>query len=171
MAKGNIWTTENIPDQRGKIVIVTGANSGIGFESARALAQRGATVIMACRSLEKGEAAAGQIRHENLRGKVILQQLNLADLGSVGHFAEDFLAEFTQLDILINNGGVMATPYQLTEDGFELQFATNHLGHFKLTGLLIDVLKNTPYSRVITVTSYGHFFGTINFRDLNSQRF
>jgi len=171
MAKKNVWTTENIPDQSGKIVIVTGANSGIGFETVRALALHGATVIMACRSLEKGQAAVDQIRGENPRGQVFLQRLDLADLDSVGQFAEIFLADNSRLDILINNAGVMATPYQRTADGFELQFATNHLGHFKLTGLLIDLLKSTPNSRVVTVTSYGHLFGRINFNDLNSQRF
>ena len=171
MAKKNVWTTENIPDQSGKIVIVTGANSGIGFETVRALALHGATVIMACRSLEKGQAAVDQIRGENPRGQVFLQRLDLADLDSVGQFAEIFLADNSRLDILINNAGVMATPYQRTADGFELQFATNHLGHFKLTGLLIDLLRRTPNSRVVTVSSYGHFFGRINFNDLNSQRF
>jgi len=165
------WTTEDIPDQSGKIVIVTGANSGIGFETARLLALHGAAVVMACRNLEKGQAAVDQIRSQNHRGQAILQRLDLADLASVGQFAESYLAEFDRLDILINNAGVMATPYQKTRDGFEQQFCTNHLGHFKLTGLLINILKNTPDARVVTVSSYGHFFGRINFRDLNSQRF
>jgi NAD(P)-dependent dehydrogenase (short-subunit alcohol dehydrogenase family) len=171
MSKANKWTTKNIPDQSGKIVIVTGANSGIGYEATRALAMRGATVIMACRNIEKGETAAEQIQKEDSQGKVILQRLDLADLNSVRQFAENFLAEFERLDVLVNNGGIMATPYGKTADGFELQFGTNNLGHFMLTGLLINLLKSTPNSRVVTVTSYAHFFGMINFSDLNSERF
>jgi NAD(P)-dependent dehydrogenase (short-subunit alcohol dehydrogenase family) len=171
MSKEYHWTTDNIPDQSGKIVIVTGANSGIGYGAARALVHKGATVIMACRSLEKGEAAVAQIIKEDPRGQVILRQLDLADLNSVRAFAKDILAEFDRLDILINNAGVMATPYRKTTDGFEMQFGTNHLGHFTLTGLLIDLLKATPNSRVVTVSSYAHFFGRINFGDLNSENF
>jgi NAD(P)-dependent dehydrogenase (short-subunit alcohol dehydrogenase family) len=168
--KNDKWTLENIPDQRGKIVIVTGANSGIGYEAARALARKGANVIMACRSLEKGEAAVAQIRRENLQGDVILRQLDLADLSSVRNFADEFLAEYKQLNILINNAGVMAIPYRKTKDGFEMQFGTNHLGHFALTGLLFELLKNTPNSRVVTVSSYAHIVGKINFDDLNSEK-
>jgi NAD(P)-dependent dehydrogenase (short-subunit alcohol dehydrogenase family) len=171
MSHQNKWTVENIPNQDGKIVIVTGANSGLGFEASRALAHRGATVIMACRSLEKGEAAAGQIRSASPRGTVIVHRLDLSALDSVQGFAEGYLKEFDRLDILINNAGVMAIPYQKTVDGFEMQFGTNHIGHFKLTGLLIGALKSTPASRVVTVTSYAHFFGWINFRDLNGERF
>ena len=168
--KNDKWTLENIPDQRGKIVIVTGANSGIGYEAARALARKGANVIMACRSLEKGEAAVAQIRRENLQGDVILRQLDLADLSSVRNFADEFLAEYKQLNILINNAGVMAIPYRKTKDDFEMQFGTNHLGHFALTGLLFELLKNTPNSRVVTVSSYAHIVGKINFDDLNSEK-
>ena len=168
--KNDKWTLENIPDQRGKIVIVTGANSGIGYEAARALARKGANVIMACRSLEKGEAAMAQIRRENLQGEAILRQLDLADLSSVRNFADEFLEEYKQLNILINNAGVMAIPYRKTKDGFEMQFGTNHLGHFALTGLLFELLKNTPNSRVVTVSSYAHIVGKINFDDLNSEK-
>jgi NAD(P)-dependent dehydrogenase (short-subunit alcohol dehydrogenase family) len=151
-------------------MIVTGANSGIGYEAARALTLKGATVIMACRNLEKGKAAAIQIRGENIPGQVVVKQLDLADLDSVSSFVQDFLAEYNQLDILINNAGVMATPYRKTADGFEMQFGTNHLGHFALTGLLIDLLKVTPKSRVVTVSSYVHYLGKINFDDLNSEK-
>jgi NAD(P)-dependent dehydrogenase (short-subunit alcohol dehydrogenase family) len=167
----NSWTIEDIPDKSGKIVIVTGANSGIGYEATRSLAHRGATVVMACRSLEKGQIALEQIQGENPRGKIILRQVDLADLSTVKRFAGRFLEEFDRLDILINNAGVMATPYQKTVDGFERQFGTNHLGHFMLTGLLIDLLKSTSNSRVVTVSSYAHIFGMINFNDLNSERF
>jgi len=170
MNNGNHWTTENIPDQSGKIVIVTGANSGIGYEAARALTFKGATVIMACRDPEKGEAAALQIRSENIQGQVVVKQLDLADLDSISSFAQAFLAEYNQLDILINNAGVMATPYRKTADGFEMQFGTNHLGHFALTGLLIDLMIATPKSRVVTVSSYVHYLGKINFDDLNSEK-
>jgi NAD(P)-dependent dehydrogenase (short-subunit alcohol dehydrogenase family) len=167
----NKWTINQMPDQSGKVVIVTGANSGIGFESARALAHKGAVVIMACRSLEKGEIALEKIQNENPAGKVVLQQIDLADLASVRRFAENILSLYDRLDILINNGGIMATPYGKTVDGFETQFGTNHLGHFLLTGLLIDLLKDTPDSRVITVTSYAHYFGRIAFNDLNGENF
>jgi len=171
MGKENQWTTNHIPDQGDKIVIVTGANSGLGFETSRALAHRGAAVIMACRSLEKGEAAAEQIRGESPQGRVLVKWLDLTDLSSVQRFAENYLEEYSRLDILINNAGVMVTPSQRTVEGFELQFGTNHLGHFKLTGLLINLLKRTPHARVVTVSSYAHYFGRINFRDLNSERF
>ena len=137
------WTTKNIPDQSGKVVIVTGANSGIGFEAAQALADKGATVVMACRGLEKGKSAVNQIKSENPDAQLVLKQLDLADLSSVCSFADEFLAEYNRLDILINNAGVMATPYGETAQGFELQFGTNHLGHFALTGRLIGLLKST----------------------------
>ena len=169
MRKNQKWTAANIPDQSEKIAIATGANSGIGYEAARALAFKGATVIMACRSIEKGEIAAAQIRSQKPSGEVILRQLDLADLNSVRSFAESFLTEYRQLDILINNAGVMATPYWKTADGFEMQFGTNHLGHFALTGLLAEILVKTPKSRVVTVSSYAHLLGRINFADLNSE--
>jgi NAD(P)-dependent dehydrogenase (short-subunit alcohol dehydrogenase family) len=171
MSNENKWTTKDIPDQSGKVVIITGANSGIGYEASRALALKGATVVMACRNLEKGEAAVQQILIERPSGQVRLYQLDLADLDSVQDFADKFTAAYDRLDILINNAGVMATPYRKTVDGFEMQFGTNHLGHFKLTGLLFEMLKNTPNSRVVTVSSYAHQFGRINFNDLNNERF
>jgi len=170
MSTNNKWTTENIPDQSGKIVIVTGANSGIGYEATRALALKGATIIMACRNLQKGETAAETIRNEKLTGEVKVMQLDLSDLSSIKHFAQEFRAVYTQLDLLINNAGVMATPYGKTADGFEMQFGTNHLGHFALTGLLIDMLRKTPQSRVVTVSSNAHMIGRINFNDLNSEK-
>jgi NAD(P)-dependent dehydrogenase (short-subunit alcohol dehydrogenase family) len=164
------WTAENIPDQSGKTVIVTGANSGIGFEATAALVRKDAKVIMACRSLEKGQAAAAKIQDQYLKGEVILKQLDLADLNSVARFADDFLAEHEQLNILINNAGVMAIPYRQTADGFEMQFGTNHLGHFALTGKLLPILQKTPDSRVVTVSSYAHILGRINFDNLNSEK-
>jgi NAD(P)-dependent dehydrogenase (short-subunit alcohol dehydrogenase family) len=164
------WTTKNIPDMRGKTVIITGANSGIGYEAARALATRNARVIMACRNLEKGEQAASKIRAETPTADLKVMALDLADLASVRRFAEAFLGENTHLDILINNAGIMAVPYGKTVDGFEMQIGTNHFGHFLLTGLLFDSLEKTPKSRVVTVSSYAHAIGRINFDDLNSEK-
>ena len=163
-------TTVNIPDQSGKIVIVTGANSGIGYEATLALAHKGASVIMACRSLDKAETAAAQIRATNPKGQVIVKYLDLADLSSVAHFAEAFLIQYDRLDILINNAGVMAIPYHKTADGFEMQIGTNHFGHFALTAQMFTLLQKTPNSRVVTVSSSVHFIGKINFDDLNSEK-
>ena len=171
MSSKNKWTSDQIADQTGKVVIVTGANSGVGYETARLLAHCRATVVMACRSLEKGEAAAAQIRDEKPAGQVSLQRLDLADLASVRQFAEDYLRDYDRLDVLVNNAGVMATPQRKTADGFELQFGTNHLGHFALTALLFELLRRTPSSRVVTVSSLAHFFGSVFFNDLNSEKF
>jgi NAD(P)-dependent dehydrogenase (short-subunit alcohol dehydrogenase family) len=171
MAEPDQWIEENIPDQNGKLFLVTGANSGLGYEVSRALARKGARVVMACRSLEKGEAAAASIRDEGPKGEVRVMELDLADLGSVRRFAGEFRAAYPRLEVLVNNGGVMATPYTRTADGFELQFGTNHLGHFALTGLLLDILRATLGSRVVTVSSYAHWFGIINLRDLNAEKF
>jgi NAD(P)-dependent dehydrogenase (short-subunit alcohol dehydrogenase family) len=165
------WINENVPDQSGKLALVTGANSGLGYEVSHALALRGATVLMACRNLKKGEEAAAKIRDENPKGEVRLMELDLADLRSVKQFSQKFHFEYDHLDLLVNNAGVMAMPYGQTADGFELQFGINHLGHFALTGLLIDLLENTPGSRIVTVSSYGHWFGRINFGDLNGKNF
>jgi NAD(P)-dependent dehydrogenase (short-subunit alcohol dehydrogenase family) len=170
MSEATKWIDENIPDQSGKLVLVTGANSGLGFEVTRALARKGASVLMACRNLEKGEEAAAKVRAEGPKGEVSLMQLDLADLGSVKRFAEEFRSEYDHLDILINNAGVMVPPYGQTVDGFELQFGINHLGHFALTGLLLNLLRHTTNARIVTVSSYAHYFGLINFDDLNSQK-
>jgi len=170
MSNNNKWTVDNIAAQSGKAIIITGANSGIGYEAARALANKGATVIMACRNLDKGEKAATQIQSKNPIGKVILEQLDLADLNSIKNFTNRYLVEYDRLDVLINNAGVMAIPYRLTADGYEMQIGTNHLGHFALTGLLINKLQKTPNSRVVTVSSYAHIIGRINFDDLNSEK-
>jgi NAD(P)-dependent dehydrogenase (short-subunit alcohol dehydrogenase family) len=169
MSKNNHWTAKDIPDQSGKVAIVTGANSGIGYDTARELAKKNATVIMACRNTEKGEAAARLIINDYPQAMVIVKQLDLSDLESVRRFAENFRAGYDHLDMLINNAGVMAIPYGKTADGFERQFGTNHLGHFALTGLLLDPLLNTGNSRVVTVSSTGHRAGRINFEDLNCE--
>ncbi|MBC8507496.1 MAG: SDR family NAD(P)-dependent oxidoreductase [Anaerolineales bacterium] len=165
------WATANIPDMQGKTIIITGANSGIGYEAARALAAKRATLIMACRSLDKGHQAIQQILAESPEADLKLMTLNLADLSSVRQFAQNFRSNYDKLDVLVNNAGVMAIPYQKTIDGFEMQFGVNHLGHFALTGLLLDLLLKTEGSRVVTISSYAHRYGWINFNDLNGERF
>ena len=157
----------DIPDQSGRIAVITGANSGIGLEAARVLARAGAHVVMACRDTSKGEAAAASIRADVAGAQLDVEALDLASLDSVRAFAERYPHE--QLDLLINNAGVMVPPYTKTADGFELQLGTNHLGHFALTGQLLDRLLRTPHARVVTVSSTAHKFGRINFDDLQSE--
>ena len=170
MSNKNQWTSENIPDQSGRVAIVTGANSGIGYETARALTHKGATVIMACRSVEKGQVAAQKIQDEDPQGSVTVMALDLADLSSVRDFAEVFKREFQRLDLLINNAGVMMLPdFTKTADGFEMQFGTNHLGHFALTGLLLETISRTPGVRVVTVSSSAVRYGHMNFDNLNAE--
>jgi len=164
------WTVSDIPDQTGRFALVTGANSGLGYETSRTLAAKGACVILACRDLAKGEQACRQILAESPDAEIHPMQLDLASLGSVRHFAEAFHKRFDRLDLLINNGGVMAVPRPETEDGFEMQIGVNHLGHFALTGLLLDRITGTPKSRVVTVTSFGAYFGWMNFEDLHGVR-
>ncbi|GAA0561445.1 SDR family NAD(P)-dependent oxidoreductase [Paractinoplanes ferrugineus] len=161
-----MWTEQNIPDQRGRLAIVTGANTGLGFETARALAARGATVVLAVRNVEKGKQAAAR-----MTGDVLVQELDLTSLESVRGAAADLRAAHERIDLLINNAGVMYTPKQTTRDGFEMQFGTNHLGHFALTGLLLDRLLPVPGSRIVTVSSVGHRIrAAIHFDDLQWAR-
>ncbi|WP_329239391.1 oxidoreductase [Actinoallomurus sp. NBC_01490] len=156
------WTTDDIPDLAGKRVIVTGANSGLGLWTSLELARHGATVVLACRSAERGERAVATIRGAVPDADVVLGSLDLADLASVRAFAE---AHPEPLDVLVNNAGVMALPYRTTADGFEMQFGTNHLGHFVLTGLLLPALLKRPGARVVTVTSMMHWVGRADFDD------
>ncbi len=161
------WTEENIPSLDNKNVIVTGANSGIGFEAAKMLALKGARVIMACRNAEKAARAADMILKKDGGADVEYMHLDLSSLASVSEFAEEYKERYKKLDILINNAGVMATPYRRTADGFEWQFGINHLGHFALTGQLLESLNSTPGSRVVTVPSIDHFKGMMHFEDLS----
>src|SRR5262245_29363075 len=135
------WTFADIPPQHGRTAIVTGANTGIGYETARALARKGARVVLACRNLDKATQAAGRLSLESPLAKVEAQQLDLSDLDSVRAFCSATLATTSRLDILVNNAGVMVPPFSRTAQGFELQFGTNHLGHFALTGLLLPLLR------------------------------
>jgi len=164
------WTAENMPDLTGKVVIVTGANSGIGYEMARALARKQATLILACRSKDKGLAAQRQIAQAHPGAKAELGLLDLSNLALICRFAGEFASRYDRLDILINNAGIMRPPFGKTVDGFELQFGVNHLGHFALTGLLLDLIIQTPQARVVTISSGGHRFGKIDFDNLNAEK-
>ena len=170
MSQKKHWTFDDIPDQSGRVALVTGANSGIGYETARQLAARHAHVVMACRSLDKAEAAKARILNEVPDASVRVMPLDLSSLASVHAFAEAFLAEHDRLDLLINNAGVMVPPFSKTEEGFELQFGTNHLGHFALTGLLLPLINRTPEARIVTVSSEAHRMGKIDFENLNGEK-
>ncbi|NQD87768.1 SDR family NAD(P)-dependent oxidoreductase [Paenarthrobacter sp. CM16] len=160
------WTERDVPDQSGRVAVVTGANTGLGFETARVLAERGATVVLAVRDVEKGKQAAARIS-----GDATVQELDLTSLESVRAAAADLHGTHTGIDLLINNAGVMYTPKQTTRDGLELQLGTNHLGHFAFTGLMLDLLLPVPGSRVVTVSSLAHRMrSTIQFDDLQSER-
>ncbi len=160
------WSLDDIGDQTGRVVLITGANSGIGLETARALADHGAHVVMACRDIEKAQRAADKMENDLEQASFELLALDLSDQVSVRRGAEQFRSEHARLDLLINNAGVMGTPYRQTADGFELQMATNHLGHFALTGLLFDRLLTSGRSRVVTVSSVVHRNGHIDFDDV-----
>jgi NAD(P)-dependent dehydrogenase (short-subunit alcohol dehydrogenase family) len=164
--KMNQWNESNIPDITGKTAVVTGSSSGIGFETARVLAARGAHVILAVRNMEKGNAAAVKMRSRFPQSDVVVMALDLASLASVRAFAAAMHEKYSRLDFLINNAGVMIPPYSKTADGFELQFGTNHLGHFALTGLLMDLLQSAPKARIVNVSSFMHKSGNIDFNDL-----
>jgi NAD(P)-dependent dehydrogenase (short-subunit alcohol dehydrogenase family) len=162
------WQASDIPDQSGRTAVVTGSNSGIGLIAARELARAGAAVTLACRDTGKGKSAAESIRSEVPGARVDVASLDLSDLSSVRAFADSYGP--AGLDLLINNAGVMATPRRLTADGFELQLGTNHLGHFALTGLLLERLKAGSGPRVVTVSSTAHRTGRIDFDDLQGER-
>lgn len=164
------WTANDIPDLTGKTAIVTGANSGLGYETALELAGHGARVILACRDLKKGDGALAQIQAAHGAADVELSELDLASLRSIRAFVERFASRHDRLDILCNNAGIMAIPRRETEDGFEMQIGTNHLGHFALTGLLLPSLAAAPAARIVNVSSLAHRLGRIRFDDLQSRR-
>lgn len=166
------WTTTDIPDQTGRTAVVTGANTGLGYETAKALADKGARVVLAVRNVDKGSDAAARITAAHPEATVAVQELDLTSLESVRAAAEQLRSNYDTIDLLINNAGVMMTPKDTTQDGFELQFGTNHLGHFALTGLLLDRIVAAPGSRVVTVSSVGHRFARngIRFDDLQWQK-
>ena len=162
----NHWTTSAIPDLTGNVIIVTGANSGIGYEAALELARKGGHTILACRSIDKAQTALSQIQAQVPNASVEIMQLDLASQASIRAFAAAFNARYDRLDRLINNAGIMMVPYGTTDDGFERQFGTNHLGHFALTGLLIDRILATPGARVVNISSGSHRTGIMDFDNL-----
>ena len=164
------WTADDIPALGGKTVVVTGGNSGIGFEAARQMARKGAHVILACRDTGRAADALEQIRTLHPSASVEAMQLDLASLESVHRFARDFAAKSVPLDVLCNNAGVMAIPRRTTAEGFEMQIGTNHLGHFALTGLLLEPLLAAPAARVVNVSSTAHKPGRIDFDDLQGEK-
>jgi NAD(P)-dependent dehydrogenase (short-subunit alcohol dehydrogenase family) len=164
------WTFDDVPDLTGRTAVVTGANSGIGFETARMLAQRGARVVLACRDPARGEAAAQRVRAMDPPGSATFAPLDLADLDSVAAFAGALLADAGGLDLLVNNAGVMVPPLGRTRQGFELQFGINHLGHFALTGRLLPKLARTRGARIVVVSSQAQSSGRIDLGDLNWER-
>ena len=164
------WTAADIPDQSGRLALITGASSGLGLETARALVRRGATVVLGCRSRQRSEQARTSLLADAAGGAIDLLDLDLADLASVRAAARELADRYGRLDLLINNAGVMGLPRSLTSDGFEMQFGVNHLGHFALTMALLPLLRAGPASRVVTVTSGAQYFGRIAFDDLQGER-
>ena len=164
------WSHSDIPDQSGRVAVVTGANSGIGFETARALAAKGAQVVLACRDPQRGKEAEQRLRAALPDALVRFAPLDLGSLSSVEKFAKDLEAEEPKLDLLCNNAGVMTPPLGRTADGFELQFGTNHLGHFALTGRLLPLIRRGAAPRIVTVSSTAHYLGRIDFDDPNAER-
>ena len=165
------WTAADMPNQNGRVAVVTGSNTGLGFDTARMLAEHGASVVLAVRDVEKGKQAAARIAETAPGAEVSVQRLDLGSLASVREAAAELKAAHPTIDLLINNAGVMYPPRQLTPDGFELAFGTNHLGHFALTGLLLPTMLPVPGSRIVTVSSIGHRIrAKIHFDDLQFER-
>jgi NAD(P)-dependent dehydrogenase (short-subunit alcohol dehydrogenase family) len=167
---GEKWSTEQVPSQSGRVAIVTGANSGIGFQTALALAKKDIEVILACRNLQKGEEATSKILNEYPKARITCIKIDLSNLREVREFAKHFQKQYNKLDLLINNAGIMMSPYKATQEGFENQLATNYLGHFALTGLLMPLLTNTPGSRVVTLSSLSYKWAHIRFDDLRARK-
>lgn len=161
------WNSSKIPNQKGKVVIITGATSGLGKEATKVMAGKEATVVMAVRNTKKAAGVVQEIKKTFPNATIDVRQLDLSSLKSVQGFAEEVNGAYDRLDLLINNAGVMACPYSKTEDGFEIQMGVNHLGHFALTGRLMPLLKKTKVSRIVATASVAHRSGDINFEDIN----
>ena len=164
------WTVANIPSLKGKTAIVTGANTGVGYEIALNLAKKNATVILACRSQQRGNEALQKILSEQSKATIEVHHLDLSSLASVHAFAEDFNKEHDHLDLLVNNAGVMAPPFSTTKEGIELQIGVNHFSHFALTGLLLEKLNSGKDARIVTVSSIAHYQGCIDFNNFKGQK-
>ena len=165
-SKKTRWTVADIPDMHGKVVIVTVGNSGLGYESVKALAEKGARVVLASRTVEKGEQAKAAMSSSDTTGEIDVIELDLMDFASIKSFADTFKSTYDRLDVLMNNAGIMTTPYFLTRDGLEAQNGTNHFGHFLLTGLLMDLIEQTPGARIVNVSSNAHKYGKMDFDNL-----
>ncbi|MCG7588352.1 oxidoreductase [Photobacterium sp. OFAV2-7] len=166
MAASN-WSAQDIQDQQGRLVIVTGATSGIGKETALTLAGKNASVIIAARNMAKGQDVVDEILKQHPKADISVRELDLTNLESIKTFSDSILRDYKQLDVLINNAGIMMCPYSKTSDGFEVQMGTNHLGHFALTGRLMPLLMNTKNARIIVLSSIAHRFGNIDLSDIN----
>jgi NAD(P)-dependent dehydrogenase (short-subunit alcohol dehydrogenase family) len=164
------WNVTDLTDQTGRVFVITGANSGLGLEATKVLAQRGATIVMACRTVEKAEAVAAPIRTAAPQATLKVMALDLSSLESVARFSAALAARQPRVDVLMNNAGVMALPYRKTADGFEMQFGTNHLGHYALTAKVLPLLEASGRARVVTVSSMAHQMGTIRFEDLQWEK-
>lgn len=164
------WGVENIPDQTGRVVVVTGANGGLGLVMTRQLARAGAHVVLACRNQDKGLAAAAEVHGKVPGAELDVRVVDLAKLTSIRQFAATVTKDYNRIDLVINNAGVMAPPRSTTADGFELQLGINHLGHFSLVGLLLPQLLAAPNPRVVSVSSTLHAYGKIKFDDLHHER-
>jgi NAD(P)-dependent dehydrogenase (short-subunit alcohol dehydrogenase family) len=165
MAYDKDWTTHDIPDLSGKVIIVTGANTGLGYAAARAFARKGAVTILACRNLAKGSTALEQVKKEVPDAQAEVRHLDLSSLTAISAFSEQFKSDYSRLDVLLNNAGIMFTPYQRTEDGFESHVGVNHLGHFALTNQLFELIAQTAGARIVNVSSSGHRMGAMDFEN------
>lgn len=164
------WDIDQVPSQPGKIAIVTGGNSGLGYETALGLAKKDVEVILACRNIQKAEEAKSSILNQYARAQIKIMKVDVSRLREVREFADQFQKKYKKLDLLINNAGIMMSPYKVTEDGFENQLATNYIGHFALTGLLLPLLAGTPGSRVVTLSSLSYKWAEIQFDDLQARK-
>ena len=164
------WNNKDVPDQTNRIIIVTGATSGLGKQATQVLLQKNATVIMAVRNIKKAQKITREFANDIPKNKIDIRELDLNNLSSIKNFVKGVTADYKTLDVLINNAGIMMCPYSKTLDGFEIQMGTNHLGHFALTGLLMPLLKSTKDSRIVATSSMAHKQGNIDFKDLNWEK-